>query len=468
MHTPPHTVPGAFSFSYPQNPKEPAPPRLSGAKSHIFQPPRPRTPTISASSSLILTRSATSAMSTEYQHIPNAGRKRTRLDYNDGRQTPEPQRGGDPGSPQPFVNTRYLLKGGMDTPTLKAAQLHENGVDYLDVGYRRDSGLLEEETPGYQSFLPLELEREANGRARRSTSLSPGDGWSKAAFEVVGGVVGKVWEFCKKGAFRGFHAGADKGYTLSNEGNSFVEESWMSEKITTSWGNERESTPLPGQFPDEDFIPDYWDSPAPEASPQRPGKRRQIGDNKDELARNWVVVQPQLNDRPQTPTKPQPRPQAGAARYSMPTASSASRRARPASRAGAGAVLSNAPRRPLINRVSHAGSPALQSSQPASYASPRSPHSSKIPRAVASPGRAVKTKDSLSNLDSPAAKEAQRWAALKKREEIEADITMRRMDKQLKDMIRQGKEALGTRIEIEIEDDYKTGISRPGPKKWGV
>lgn len=378
------------------------------------------------------------------------------------------QRGDDPGSPQPFVNTRYLLKGGMDTPTLRAAQLHENGVEYLDVGYRRDSGLLEEDTNGYQSFLPLELEREANGRARRSSSRqqSPGDGWSKTAFEVVGGVVGKVWEFCKKGAFRGFHAGADKGYIVSNEGNGFVEDDWVPENITTSWGNERESTPLPGQFPDEDFIPDYWDSPAPEASPQRPGKRRQISDNRDELARNWVVVQPQVSDRPSTPTKPHTRAPVGLARYSMPTASSASRRARPASRAGP--ALSNTPRRPLINRVSHAGHPALQSSQPASFASPRSPYSSKIPRAVASPSRTSNTKDSPSKLDSPAAKEAQKWAALKKREEVEADITMRRMDKQLKDLIRQGKEALGTKIEIEIEDDYKPVITRPSPKKWGI
>jgi len=410
-------------------------------------------------------------MSTEYQHVPHAGRKRTRLDYNDGRQTPEPQRRDDPGSPQPFVNTRYLLKGGMDTPTLRAAQLHENGVDYLDVGYRRDSGLLEEEPSGYQSFLPLELDREANGRARRSISrpLSPGDGWSKTAFEVVGDVVGKVWEFCKKGAFRGFHAGADRGYTVTTEGDGFVEDGWASERITTSWGTERESTPLPGQFPDEDFIPDYWDSPAPEASPQRPGKRRQISDNRhnrDELARNWVVVQPQDNGRPSTPTKPLVRAPVGPARYSMPTASSASRRARPASRAGF--ALSNVPRRPQLSRVSHAGSPALQPSQPASFASIRSPHGSKIPRAVASPGRTGNTKDSPTKLDSPAAKEAQRWAALKKREEIEADITMRRMDKQLKDMIRQGKEALGTKIEVEIEDDYKPAITRPSPKKWGV
>ena len=75
-------------------------------------------------------------------------------------------------------------------------------------------------------------------------------------------------------------------------------------------------------------------------------------------------------------------------------------------------------------------------------------------------------------IDSPAAKaaakEAQKWAAVKKREDLEADITMRRMDKQLKDLIRQGKEALGTKIEVEIEDDYMPAPMRSSTKRWGV
>jgi hypothetical protein len=65
--------------------------------------------------------------------------------------------------------------------------------------------------------------------------------------------------------------------------------------------------------------------------------------------------------------------------------------------------------------------------------------------------------------ESPAAKEAARWAALKKKEEREQDESLRRLDKQLKDLIREGKEALGTKIEVEIEDDVRTGV---GSKKW--
>jgi len=54
-------------------------------------------------------------------------------------------------------------------------------------------------------------------------------------------------------------------------------------------------------------------------------------------------------------------------------------------------------------------------------------------------------------MESPAAKEAQRWVAQKKKEEREADESMRRLERQLKAMIREGKEALGTRVEVEMD-----------------
>ncbi len=66
-------------------------------------------------------------------------------------------------------------------------------------------------------------------------------------------------------------------------------------------------------------------------------------------------------------------------------------------------------------------------------------------------------------LDSPAAKEAARWAALKRKEEREQDESLRRLDRQLKDLIREGKEALGTKIEVDIEDDIRPSA---GIKKW--
>jgi len=416
-------------------------------------------------------------MSTEYTNISvsNAGRKRSRVDYfNEEREVAQKEKewslgevmGGVPESPMPFVNTRYKIKGGLDTPGLKREEEDLGRSEYSDVGYRRElsgreSGLLGEETGGYQSFLPLDLERESSGRSRRSSGrrfdAGAGDGWSKTALEVVGGMVGKVWEFCKMGAgFRGFTAGGGKGYKVrhsttrtTTETSYFTleptEESsfWTDEKITSSW--EQEGTLLPGRFPEEHLIADYMDRPTPEVSPERPVKRRQISTNSgDDLTRNWVVVPaPKVH----TPA-PKPQPQLrGPARYSMPTASSASRRSvvpRPSSRAS-----TVAPRRPTLQRVSHAGSPALNANHGASFASPRSPGGSKIPRATNSPMGSVRLTDGDFKPESPAAKEAARWAAVKRKEEREADVTIRRLDAQLKAMIREGKEALGTKVEIE-------------------
>jgi hypothetical protein len=68
------------------------------------------------------------------------------------------------------------------------------------------------------------------------------------------------------------------------------------------------------------------------------------------------------------------------------------------------------------------------------------------------------------NPDSPAAKEAQRWAAMKRKEEREADESIRRLDAQLKAMIREGKEALGTKVEVELDDDFDSYAGKT--KKW--
>lgn len=468
-------MPGAFNFAQRDHG---AVPRLSGAKSHIFQPPR--TPSVSASSSLYLTRSATSsAMSTDQQTSANAGRKRSRVDYD--MQTPYDDwaAGEAPGSPVPFVNTRYVLAGGMDTPSLAASKVEDaqDSEYYSDVGYRRElsddnklQGLLGEESK-YQSFAPLGFDGESSGKSRSRASsrqfIGQGEGWSRTALEVVGGVVGgvvgKVWEFCKTSAFRGFHAGGGKSYTITTNADpihSSIEEDsfWDTEKSATTYGMiDRESTPLPGQFPEEDFIPDYLDRATPEATPPRAAKRRQVDNSKDELAKNWVVVPPPTNTH--TPSKPR---STGLARYSMPTASSASRRSvagKPASRAGGAVGLG--PRRPTLqSRVSHAGSPSLQSKAGASFASPRSPGGSKIPRG--SP-MGVKPTTAM-NPDSPAAKEAQRWAAMKRKEEREADESIRRLDAQLKAMIREGKEALGTKVEVELDDDFDSYAGKT--KKW--
>jgi hypothetical protein len=436
-----------------------------------------------------------------------APRKRTLEDYNGGNETPrnnddgyfgwgtkgnangfgldgaaEGGEGWMPSSPQLFVNTRYALAGGMDTPSLAAARDAELGTEsYNDVGYRKSLGdddrptmtrrglFGEHEDP---SHFPMEQDfgREANGRGRYGDSPRTA-AWSKTAISVAGAVVGKVWEFCRNSTtiFSGFHAGGGTGYRLNPEDTARNFEVIEEEK----YGYERESTPLPGQFPQEDldFIPNYMDNPTPDNTPPRPSKRRQVSynsnptPNENELAKNWVVVPPP----PATSTPSKTQRSAGVARYSMPTSSSSARRSVPAntSRPASRAAFSTAPRikSGFTSRVSHAGSPALNPARGASYASPRhSPQTSisgsRIPITATANGRMGSPTRAGVGADSPAAKEAARWAALKRKEEREQDESIRRLDRQLKDLIREGKEALGTKIEVEIEDDI------PKSKKW--
>ncbi|EKD15329.1 uncharacterized protein L3040_001698 [Drepanopeziza brunnea f. sp. 'multigermtubi'] len=495
-------MPGAFDFH-----TAPAPPRLSGAKSHIFQPPR--TPSASASSSLIMTRSTSSVMS-----ISSVGdrptrptqRKRTREEYS-GLETPRTgySGGGEdwdnvreeggcmPGSPRPFVNTRYALAGGLDTPSAaqQAAEMASQN-QYADAGYRKSLG--DSKLPSLNSRGEVWGEqegggldyfgREVNGRPRygqKHSDSSGGEGWSRAAFQVAGAVVGKAWEFCKSSAavFRGFQAGGGTRYNIgANDVLEAMEPSIWEEKDGWIEGDgQKESTLLPGQFPREEleFFPNYMDDPSMETerTPPRPAKRRQISANqesavsgKEDLAKNWIMVPETVN----TPSRlPAPSPQRQS-RFSMSTTSSAPRRSlantsylRPASRAGFSNTTHTARRSGLPtffnSRGSHAGSPALRPGSGASYASPRSPahSSSKIPRATGSCSP-VRNNSATPILESPAAREAKRWAAVKQRENREADDSIRRLDAQLKAMIREGKEALGTKVSVEMDDSEGEGL----------
>ena len=467
-------MPGAFNFQTAQRDSGSLP-RLSGVKSNLYQPPR--TPTASAASSLILTRSTTSiiSMNTSLGGTGQrpATKKRTLNDYNDVEVRYDPWEGGNvvpardwiPSSPKPLVNTRYQLAGGMDTPT--AASSHEDERPYPETGYRRSLSDIEERkgqaNTGRDSFDQTEgpsyfaLEREANGRGRGYPDQR-GNGWSRGAISVVGAVVVKAIDFCKAGAtlFTGFKAGGGQAYKVNNDFNSVArfeavenEQNWESEK-PGHFDGEREGTPVPGRFPEEDFIPDYLDNATPDESPVRPSKRRQVsgGFRDEEIAKNWVVV----SNSPARPPPPSPRPRAlprPSLRPNLVSRQSMLPASRPASRAG----LVSTARRSIVPRSSHAGSPAMNSRSSASYASPRSPvPSSRIPRA--SPMRDVKRA-----VESPVEAETRQWKALKKREDREADESIRRLDAQLKAMIREGKEALGTKVEVlddDMEDDSKS------------
>ncbi|RAL61269.1 hypothetical protein DID88_010348 [Monilinia fructigena] len=404
---------------------------MSGPKSNIYLPPS--TPSASATSSLYLfdTRSTTS---TDMLNGGGTmvGRKRMRdsLPYEYGYERGNQFDDGDsnlltPGSPMPFVNTKYRLAGGLDTPQADIQNRElERESDYGDIKYRRELSDVKE------SF---EMDGNDSG------------GWIKPALNVVGGVVGKVWEFCKMGvAFKGFQAGGGNGYVFGT--TTPIAPVAMDDSKENVWEDEKSpGTPVIGRC----F--NGWDGGELYGSTLCP----------DDMSRNWVVV-PQPPPQPdyplvqQYPTLPPvpadafaiPQSQAsrprlsqqrsGIARYSMPTTTTSSRRhlASPqitSSNMGA-ARRPNYPTTRTLNP-----SPNLSNYGNNKLRNPSRTNSSHIPRT-----------------SSPGGSRIPRWTPNTKqlREEREQDEMMRKFDRQLKDLIRQGTQALGTTVaDMEIDDD---------------
>ena len=381
----------------------------------------------------------------------------------------------DPGSPVPFVNTKYQLAGGLDTPSAAAA--HEvDQSEYSEIAYRiRLSGEVNESDEN-MSYLAQNLATrftDSNGRPRIQSSTPQQEGWSKLAFDVVGNVVGKIWEFCKAGAFRGFTAGGGKPYGIQSEQPStpIQRNSWRDEgeqqAVIFGERRDRESTPVPGQSTNEGFALDYKDSDRLESTPPRATKRRQLEKNDGDIAHNWVMVRNSGSGKRKR-TRPAPQVKMPAW-YSMQTASSTSRHLRP---------IANS-RRPTVSSrasVPHAGSPSPNPARPASFASLRSPGGSRIPvpsnssptlpknTAVATVGGMIGVGSqryglvSTAGTVSPASAEVQRWAAKRRQEEKKADEGIRKINAQLEAMIRQGKEALGTKVEVELYDTEELSV----------
>ncbi|KAL8728650.1 MAG: hypothetical protein Q9181_005279 [Wetmoreana brouardii] len=390
------------------------PPKLDvnvGAKSHFFQPPTPSAvETLQHSTTSIGSEDATASTS----------RKRSRHQYSlSDSATPSsaatrscitPSGYGTPTvtSPTPLANTRYRLAGGLDTPTAAlAASLELDTTDgtspnlALRGGSRsKHRGISSEE---YFPCFPSALPREANGRPRIYSKHSTNDGWGRTIYSVIG-AAGKVWDFCRNGAFRGFYAGKGPGYALTASSHGatkgFLQWHDMGEKDSVL--DERGGlVSIPGRFPEEDFIEDYM-SLDHRGTPPRAAKKIQRSKGEGEMRDNWVMVG-------RTPTS---------SREGSPVRLSG--RKIPASGASGRRPMTSNGRRPMLSAhrpslTSHAGSPGMRLDRPASFASPRSP--------VTSPKR-----------ESPVS-DVQRHAARMRRRELEEDANLKRFNQQLKAMI---------------------------------
>lgn len=425
-----HTVmPGSFTFD------TTLPPKLDinvGATSHFFLPPK----TPSASTSL---HKSTNSLSTQdVGRYPS--RKRSRYDsYMSDQATPFSAQSHawssispttpsletpEAMSPVPFVSTKYELAGGLDTPAAARSSAMESGDDpEADLHLRGGRGFRGFDLAA-ESYFPISaptLARESNGRARTQNPPRLRDGLGKAVY----GLAGKVLEFCKATAFKGFYAGGGQGYEIKSPTQSAAggQSIWLDEENDNELRTfARETSAVPGGFPEEDFIPEYMSQD--HSTPPRAAKKVRREHGTAEVGASWVLVGSNPTSREASPSRLSHRkvPSAYSSLPLQPRPKLSRRPILPASRP---------------SQTSFAGSPAMRPDRPASYASSRSPMTSptKHPR------------------ESPVSVEVQRHAARMRKRELQEDANLKRFNQQLKAMIKEGKEALGTKFEVEEDED---------------
>lgn len=214
-------MPGAFYFEAPNG----AAP-LSGVHGMFRSPMSP-----SDSGSAYLSKSANSLMSDASTPAYTPKRKRygpseTAVTPSNGwpapgdegaddrpGQQPQHARGGSGGR-----EIRYTLAGQIDTPNgALQPQLGDHQMEdstYSDVDYRHTLGAKRPPDgfdPAQSGNAPADLGQPTEP-TQANNNNNNNNNWSRLALSTIGGVVGKVWEFCTAGAFRGFYAGGGTGY----------------------------------------------------------------------------------------------------------------------------------------------------------------------------------------------------------------------------------------------------------------
>ncbi|KAK0302879.1 hypothetical protein LTR01_008434 [Friedmanniomyces endolithicus] len=345
------------------------------------------------------------------------------------------------GTSSTTVNERYTLAGGFDTPGLQATAEMEQRDWHGERDGRsgRDSGEMVDISYGARPQLFGPLARERNGVARIPSSPN-GEAqasWTGLAFSIVG----KVFTFGTS-VVKGFYAGGGTGYNLKH-----------SPLRGALWGQAACSTPLPGAWHDDEFLGDFEQdipqAPAAGSAARPPSKRRQT--DKD----SWVMVG--------TPSDVEQSPRRKASSKAIPCSHNLSVRPT-ASRASSRRSLAPLPRRQSSYIAYSTGSPVLVPAAPherrASIA-PTRVHSRPSSSSSGNPGGAHAGKAVGGNAHTSGnaslahvSPEAGKLLRRREKQDRRADAAIGDMSRKLAELIRQGQQALGTKVSVEgVGDD---------------
>ncbi|KAJ9606663.1 hypothetical protein H2200_008671 [Cladophialophora chaetospira] len=394
-------------------------------------------------------------------------------------------------SPSPLVNTNYRIAGGLDTPNAGFSQREEDVHEFdFEIDCRPNRCTRPKSRPTSDSYFPQTPAPDHDGRYKRRPSppSPPMKGWGKTVWALTGGIAGKVINFCWTTTFKGFHAGGGNGYRFDVGTPGVASNAWTevdskddvfhNDYDGPSRRGERDSTPVPGGFPAEEpkFIEDYMSQLTVNQDQGKhltPTKGRR--DESPSISRynSWVVVDSGDGDsrsRKSSPVRkkskastanlyaarPSPAPQNLSHTLSRPrltprssTGRSSASYASPRLSTGSNPTTQHEPRR------SKSSNPVLDSHQNDGHQDarpskrPSSSHANR-PSLVASRRQSSIPHSSPTQKPSP---EVRKFEQKLRKKEAKQDRTMNHFNDRLQEMIREGQAALGSRIEVEMQDD---------------
>lgn len=443
----------------------------------------------------------------------------------------------------------YALAGQLHTPLVgsnsedadmaMAESMGDSMRDsmYSDSDYRRALGTKRSRDEMDQDSSNGPTQLQLFSQPEPEQSANPGS-WGSVAFATIGGVVGRVWEFCKTGAFKGFYAGGGASYKVTSTGVSVDEaagpgldqtyhfQGHNQQQQSHDFGRDR-ARHVQRQFPKRSHhhysgsnsnsnsqnsgYDDPYDSRATTPTGPAP-KRRRHTESGNDLGQNWVMIrEPNRDSELRTPRK-MATPSRTSPRHLSQQTPLADHRMGPPSSFSTPASSDPAPLRPASRAASRPGSRmsdvnAFRSTRPATSASAASFKASvpKPPAPTPTPSRIPVKANTSATLASPAPlasfepvrrrrhtvvpsssdpsawqspghqraesaasvatsrateidasprldAEAKRLAGRRRMEERNADARMAAFNKQLQDMIRQGREALGSTIDVDVNE----------------
>lgn len=247
---------------------------------------------------------------------------------------------------------------------------------------------------------------------------------------IVGGVAGKLYQFCSV-PFRGFQAGGGQTYSFDNQ--EVAAKLGLQEEPAKSESNIPIQQAFSGHYPGDNYGMVSVES----LESERPRAKRQ------RTAENWVYVDNDggMISRPGTPRI--------APRRAPTRTNSLSHIPRPVSRAS---MSTPAHKRPSLIPVSRRSAMDRESIHSPFKADSRPQSRSGRRHSRQSYGSPLVFNDKDPKSKSPLPPESQRLINKMRQGESEDDARLRRMSSHMSAMLREAREALGSKF--EIEDEY--------------